>query len=87
MEALFLASVTARSAADAARTTESWRPLLDELARLGDELDAGREVSSTSSSMPHRPATMMGRLSGAPCSCSARRVTPRSRRPRPGRPR
>ena len=43
MEALHLASVTARSA-DAARNTETLRPMLEDLARLGDELDAGREV-------------------------------------------
>jgi hypothetical protein len=43
MEALHLASVTARSA-DAARTTEALRPMLDDLAHLGDELDAGREL-------------------------------------------
>jgi hypothetical protein len=43
MEALHLASVTARSA-DAARNTEALRPMLEQLAHLGDELDAGREV-------------------------------------------
>jgi hypothetical protein len=43
MEALHLAAVTARSA-DAARNTEALRPMLEDLARLGDELDAGREV-------------------------------------------
>jgi hypothetical protein len=47
MEALHLASITARTAA-ADRGTESWRPLLAELARLGDELDAAREVESAS---------------------------------------
>jgi hypothetical protein len=51
MEALFLASVTARSA-DAARTAETLRPLLDELARLGDALDAGRELTGDLEATP-----------------------------------
>jgi hypothetical protein len=47
MEALHLASVTA-DAADADRGSEQWRPQLAELARLGDELDAAREVTAMS---------------------------------------
>ena len=47
MEALHLASVTARAAdADRGQGDDSWRPLLAELARMGDELDAAREVQS-----------------------------------------
>ena len=46
MEALHLASVTARAAdADRGQDDDRWRPQLVELARLGDELDAAREVA------------------------------------------
>jgi hypothetical protein len=59
MEALHLASVTARAAdADRRQGDETWRPLLAELARMGDELDAAREVDNSlrdPERVPHPP--------------------------------
>jgi hypothetical protein len=51
MEGLHLAAVTQRSA-DAADGAEALRPLLEELARLGDELDANREAAAALEGAP-----------------------------------
>jgi hypothetical protein len=53
MEALHLASITARTAEDdRGQGDDSWRPLLAELARLGDELDAVREMAADEDRAP-----------------------------------
>jgi hypothetical protein len=67
MEALHLASLTARTAAadrghgdGDADVDDGWRPQLDELARLGDELDAARELDAAGERDAQRGTTEPG---------------------------